>query len=49
MDSLEIRTNDLLRIKNSEAELLASKNFGQTSLNEVRRKLEGMGVTLKRR
>ncbi len=48
MDNLEIRTiNDL--VQHSEAELLASKNFGQTSLNEVRRKLEGMGVTLKRR
>ncbi len=48
MENLEIRTvGDLAR--RSEAELLASKNFGQTSLNEVRRKLEGMGISLKRR
>jgi len=48
MDNLEIRTvGDL--IQHSESELLASKNFGQTSLNEVRRKLEGMGLTLKRK
>ncbi len=48
MDNLEIRTvGDL--IQHSEAALLASKNFGQTSLNEVRRKLEGMGLALKRK
>ena len=48
MDNLEIRTvGDLVR--HSEAELLASKNFGQTSLNEVRRKLDGLSVTLKRK
>jgi len=48
MDNLEIRTvGDLIR--HSEAELLASKNFGQTSLNEVRRKLEQFGLTLKRK
>jgi DNA-directed RNA polymerase alpha subunit len=33
----------------SETELLASKNFGQTSLNEVRRKLEGFGFSLRRK
>ena len=48
MDNLEIRTvGDLVR--HSEAELLASKNFGQTSLNEVRRKLEQFGLTLRRK
>jgi len=48
MDNLEIRTvGDLIR--HSEAELLASKNFGQTSLNEVRRKLEQFGMSLKRK
>ncbi|MDJ0522705.1 MAG: DNA-directed RNA polymerase subunit alpha C-terminal domain-containing protein [Planctomycetota bacterium] len=48
MDNLEIRTvGDL--VQHTEAELLASKNFGQTSLNEVRRKLEGLGVALKRK
>lgn len=48
MDNLEIRTvGDL--IQHTEAELLASKNFGQTSLNEVRRKLDGMGLALRRK
>ena len=48
MENLEIRTvGDLLQ--HSEAALLASKNFGQTSLNEVRRKLEGLGVSLRRK
>ena len=48
MENLEIRTvGDLLQ--HSESTLLASKNFGQTSLNEVRRKLEGLGVSLRRK
>jgi len=48
MENLEIATiGDLLR--HSENELLASKNFGQTSLNEVRRKLEAFGMALKRK
>ena len=48
MENLEIRTvGDLIR--HSEAELLASKNFGQTSLNEVRRKLEAFGLSLRRK
>ncbi|MDJ0975383.1 MAG: DNA-directed RNA polymerase subunit alpha C-terminal domain-containing protein [Planctomycetota bacterium] len=48
MDNLEIRTvGDL--VQRTEAELLASKNFGQTSLNEVRRKLEALGMTLRRK
>ena len=48
MDNLEIKTlGDLLQ--HSEAELLNSKNFGQTSLNEVRRKLDGFGFALRRK
>lgn len=48
MDNLEIATiGDLIR--HSENELLSSKNFGQTSLNEVRRKLEAFGLSLKRK
>lgn len=48
MDNLNIRTvGDLLQ--HTEAALLASKNFGQTSLNEIRRKLDGLGLTLKRK
>lgn len=48
MDNLEIRTvGDLTQ--RSEAELLASKNFGQTSLNEVRRKLDALGLKLRRK
>lgn len=48
MESLGIHTvGDLLQ--RSEADLLASKNFGHTSLSELRRKLDALGVTLKRR
>ena len=48
MDNLDIRSvGDL--ISRSEAELLASKNFGQTSLNELRRKLDTLGLALKRK
>ena len=48
MENLEIATiGDLL--ERSEAELLGSKNFGQTSLNEIRRKLEGMGLNLRKK
>ena len=48
MDNLDIRSvGDL--ISRSEAELLASKNFGQTSLNELRRKLDTLGLSLKRK
>jgi DNA-directed RNA polymerase subunit alpha len=48
MDTLEIRTvGDLLQ--RSESELLAAKNFGQTSLNEVRKKLEGMNLQLRKK
>jgi len=31
----------------SEAELLAIKNFGQTSLNEIKRQLGAHGLTLR--
>jgi DNA-directed RNA polymerase subunit alpha len=48
MDTLEIRTVGDLADR-SEAELLSSKNFGQTSLNEVKRKLESLGLSLRRR
>jgi DNA-directed RNA polymerase subunit alpha len=34
-------------IDKSEADLLATKNFGQTSLNEVKSKLAEMGLSLK--
>ena len=48
MENLEIQTiGDLL--ERTEAELLGSKNFGQTSLNEVRRKLEAMGLALRKK
>jgi DNA-directed RNA polymerase subunit alpha len=48
MDNLGIETvGDLL--ERSEQDLLASKNFGQTSLNEIRRKLERLGLGLKKR
>lgn len=48
MDNLDIRmVGDLMQ--RTEAELLASKNFGQTSLNEVRRKLDALGLTLRRK
>jgi len=48
MENLEIRTvGDLMQ--HTETALLASKNFGQTSLNEVRRKLDGLGVSLRRK
>ena len=47
-NNLDIRTvGDLMQ--RTEAELLASKNFGQTSLNEVRRKLDALGLTLRRK
>lgn len=48
METLEIRTvGDL--IQRSENELMASKNFGLTSLNEVRRKLEDLGLSLRKK
>ncbi len=48
METLEIHTvGDLLQ--RSESELMASKNFGLTSLNEVRRKLTSLGLALKKR
>jgi len=41
-----VTVNDLV-IK-SEAELLAVKNFGQTSLNEIKQKLAEVGLTLRK-
>jgi len=35
-------------VSRSEAELLATKNFGQTSLNEIKAKLAEMGLTLRK-
>ena len=34
-------------IQRTEAELLATKNFGQTSLNEIKTRLEELGVSLR--
>ena len=34
-------------IEKTEAELLAAKNFGQTSLNEIKQRLEEHGLRLK--
>lgn len=48
METLEINTVGEL-IQRSETELMASKNFGLTSLNEVRRKLDGMGLSLRKK
>jgi DNA-directed RNA polymerase subunit alpha len=46
MQALEIETvGDLLR--HSEEELLAAKNFGQTSLEEIRAKLAKLGISLR--
>jgi DNA-directed RNA polymerase subunit alpha len=48
MENLEITTvADLL--DRTESELLGAKNFGQTSLNEIRRKLESMGYALRKK
>ena len=48
MDNLEVHTvGDLL--DHSETELMAAKNFGQTSLSEVKKKLEGLGLNLRKR
>jgi DNA-directed RNA polymerase subunit alpha len=46
MERLGIKTIGEL-VENTEAELLAAPNFGQTSLNEVRQKLAEMGLALK--
>lgn len=35
-------------INKTEAELLGCKNFGVTSLNEIKERLEGLGLTLRR-
>jgi len=46
LDALKVRTlGDLAAL--SEADLLACRNFGQTSLNEVRQRLTEHGLTLR--
>ena len=45
LDTMEISVLGDLTAK-SEAELLASENFGQTSLNEIRQRLSEYGLTL---
>jgi DNA-directed RNA polymerase subunit alpha len=46
MQRLSIETiGDL--VEKAEADLLATKNFGQTSLNEVKSKLAELGLSLK--
>jgi DNA-directed RNA polymerase alpha subunit len=46
IDLLKIKTIGDLSSK-TEAELLACPNFGQTSLNEIKAKLEELGLALK--
>ncbi len=46
VDLLKIRTIGDLATK-TEAELLACPNFGQTSLNEIKTKLDELGVSLR--
>ena len=46
MERLKIRTiRDL--IHKSEVELMSAKNFGMTSLNEVKEKLAELNLTLR--
>ncbi|RPI59183.1 MAG: hypothetical protein EHM48_09275, partial [Planctomycetaceae bacterium] len=46
LENLNLKTlGDLA--KKSEVELMACKNFGQTSLNEIRQKLSEYGLTLR--
>jgi len=47
LQKLNIRTIGEL-IRRTEAELLGVKNFGVTSLNEIKRTLGGMGLSLRR-
>ncbi|MCY2929943.1 MAG: hypothetical protein NTV86_10695 [Planctomycetota bacterium] len=46
MNNLRIKTMGDLASK-SEAELLACRNFGQTSLNEIRQRLTEYGLRLR--
>lgn len=46
VDLLKIRTIGDLAVK-TEAELLACPNFGQTSLNEIKTKLDELGLSLR--
>ena len=46
LEKLNIRTlGDM--VKKTDAELLGCKNFGVTSLNEIKRMLSGVGLTLR--
>jgi DNA-directed RNA polymerase subunit alpha len=46
MERLEVRTiRDL--INKTEVELMSAKNFGMTSLNEIKRKLADLGLGLR--
>ena len=44
-----LRIYESALIRQTEAELLATKNFGQTSLNEIKIKLTEMGLSLRRK
>ena len=46
VDLLKVRTIGDLSSK-TEAELLACPNFGQTSLNEIKTKLDELGLSLR--
>ena len=46
MERLGVRTVREL-INKTEVELMAAKNFGMTSLNEIKRKLAEMGLALR--
>ena len=46
VDLLKVRTIGDLATK-TEAELLACPNFGQTSLNEIKTKLDELGLSLR--
>ena len=46
MERLEVHTvRDL--INKTEVELMSAKNFGMTSLNEIKKKLSEMGLSLR--
>jgi DNA-directed RNA polymerase subunit alpha len=46
MERLEVQSVREL-INKTEVELMSAKNFGMTSLNEIKRKLAELGLTLK--
>jgi DNA-directed RNA polymerase subunit alpha len=47
LDRLGVKTV-LELISKTEAELLGCKNFGVTSLNEIKEQLEGLGLGLRK-